>query len=104
MAPPDSQTMQAATNALRGEAKIWDDQSKTMGDIGPKVEDLRLNRIEAGLFQVIVTEYEKAVDLIVTRTGEGQQAMTNVASTLRTVADTYDQEEAAGVHRMKHLY
>jgi hypothetical protein len=104
MAPPSSQTVQAATKALRDEAKVWDDQSKTTGDIAPKVEGLRLSRIEAGLFQVIVTEYEKAIDVIVTRTGEGQQVMTNVADTLRTVADTYDQEESAGVHRMKHLY
>src|SRR6266540_512897 len=104
MAPPDSQTMQAATTALRDEAKVWDDQCKTMGDVRPKVEDLRLSRIEAGLFQVIVTEYEKAIDMLAIRTGEAQQAMTNVANTLRAVADTYDQEEAAGVHRMKHLY
>jgi hypothetical protein len=104
MAPPDKQMIQAATGALRDEAKIWDDQSRTLGNIKPKVEDLRLNRIEAGLFQLIVTEYEKAIDVIVARTGEGQRAMTNVADTLRTVADTYDQEEAAGVHRMKHIY
>jgi hypothetical protein len=104
MAPPSGQTVQAATNALRDEAKVWDDQSKTIGGIGPKVEGLRLNRIEAGLFQVIVTEYERAIGLIATRTGEGRQAMTNVADTLRAVADTYDQEEAAGTHRMKNLY
>jgi hypothetical protein len=104
MAPPDKQLIQAATGTLRDEARIWDDQSRTLRDIKPKVEDLRLNRIEAGLFQLIVTEYEKAIDVIVARTGEGQRAMTNVADTLRTVADTYDQEEAAGVHRMKHIY
>jgi hypothetical protein len=104
MAPPSSQQIQIATKALRAEATIWDDQSRTMEKITPKVEGLRLNRIQAGLFQLIVSEYERAIDLIELRADEGRQAMANVATTLHTVADTYDQEEAADVHRMKNLY
>jgi hypothetical protein len=104
MPPPDAAAVSVATKALRDEATIWDTQSKTLGEIGPKVEDLRMTRVEAGLFQVIYGEYHKAIDLVKARTEEGVKETTEVANTLRTVADTYDREDAAGEHRMRNVY
>lgn len=104
MPPPDAAAVEVATKTLREEAKIWDDQSATLSEIGPKVEGLRMTRVEAGLFQVIYGEYHKAIDLVKARADEGKKETADVASTLRTVADTYDQEDAAGEHRIRNVY
>jgi len=38
------------------------------------------------------------------RCNEGATAMTNIGTTLREVADTYDAEDRASMHRIKNVY
>jgi hypothetical protein len=102
--PPTTQELQVATKALRSEAGVWDTQSTTMGEIATKATDLRLSRIEAGIFQLIVGPYDAAADQVTHRCEEGKQRMTEVADTLRQVADTYDAEEARNEHKFRNLY
>jgi hypothetical protein len=102
--PPTREQLQVATDALRTEAGVWDAQSAKMGEIVTKSADLRLSRIEAGIFQIIVGPYDAATDQVTNRCREGQQRMTEVATTLRQVADTYDAEEARNEHRLRNLY
>jgi len=102
--PPTTQELQVATNSLRSEAGVWDAQSTAMGEIATKAADLRLSRIEAGIFQLIVGPYDAAADQVTTRCKEGQQRMTEVGITLRQVADTYDAEEARNEHKLRNLY
>jgi hypothetical protein len=104
MAPPSTQTIKVATNALREEAGTWDTESARMGEIGAKADGLRLTRTEAGLFQVIFDAYGQVLDQIIARSNEGAQRMTDVGNTLRSVANTYDEEEAAHEHKIKNLY
>lgn len=104
MAPPTSDQITVATTALRTEAGTWDELSIEIGKIPAKAEELRLTRIEAGLFQVIFDAYDDVVDQVIARTNEGKKQMTEIGSTLRSVADTYDSEEAAGEHRLRNLY
>jgi hypothetical protein len=104
MAPPTAQEVKVATDALRTEAGVWDKESGEMGKIGPEAEGLRLNRIEAGLFQVIFDTYGQVIDQVIARSNEGGTQMADVAKTLRSVADTYDQEEAANVHKLNNIY
>lgn len=104
MAPPTTQEITAATTALRNEAGVWDTESTELGKISPAVEALRLPRVEAGLFQVVFSAYEEVVNQVIARAGEGTTATQDVADTLRSVADTYDREEAANVHKMKNIY
>ena len=104
MAPPTSDQITVATTALRTEAGTWDELSTEIGKIPTKAEELRLTRIEAGLFQVIFDAYDDVVDQVIARTNEGKKQMTDIGSTLRSVADTYDSEEAAGEHRLRNLY
>lgn len=104
MAPPTPQQVEVATQALRIEAGVWETESGEMGKVSEKANGLRLNRIEAGLFQVIFNTYGQVIDQVVARSNEGVTQMADVARTLRTVADTYDQEDAAGVHRMTNIY
>lgn len=83
---------------------MWDKQSADMAKVGSQVETLRLNRVEAGLFQMVFDTYTAVIDQVISRSGEGAQRMGEVATTLRQVADTYEQEEAANLHKMKNLY
>jgi hypothetical protein len=104
MAPPTAEQVKVATEALRKEAGVWDTESGEMAKIGPKAEGLRLTRIEAGLFQVIFDTYGTVIDQVIARAGEGTTQMADVGKTLRSVADIYEQEEAAKVHKLTNLY
>lgn len=104
MAPPTADQVQVAIQALRHEASVWDHEAEATGSVPAKAEGLRLNRIEAGLFQVIFDTYGQVIDQVIARTNEGRQQMTDIANTLRSVADTYEQEEAANVHKLKNIY
>ena len=101
---PSREEIEVATGALRREARIWEDQAEEMAEIVPRAEALRLSRIEAGLFQVVFDAYGQAADQIIARSSEGRKCMADIGSTLRRVADTYDREEAANVHRTEHIY
>jgi hypothetical protein len=101
---PSREEIEVATGTLRREARIWEEQAEKMAEIVPRIEALRLDRIEAGLFQVVFDTYGQAVDQIIARSREGRECMTDIGSTLRRVADTYDREEDANVHRTEHIY
>lgn len=104
MAQPSKQSIEVATDALRAEARIWDQQAAQMDKAAAQAEHLRLSRIEAGVFQVVFSAYEPAVDMITARSREGQQRMTDVGNTLIQAANTYDQEEQQNEHRLRNLY
>jgi hypothetical protein len=104
MAPPDAQGIKVATNSLRAEAGTWDTESAEMGKISPKAEGLRLNRVEAGLFQVIFDTYGQVIDQVIARSNEGKAAMVAVGDTLRNVANIYDEEEASNQHKIRNVY
>jgi hypothetical protein len=63
-----------------------------------------MDYLQSGLFAPLVTDYDSVVDQVTSRCKEGQQRMTEIASTLRNVATTYDQEESAKEHGLKNLY
>ncbi|MBP2476626.1 hypothetical protein JOF53_005498 [Crossiella equi] len=104
MAPPSADQIRAATAALRNEAGVWEVQAAEMDKIVSSVEAMRLNRIQAGVFQLVYDAYIDVVDQVVGRSTEGGGRMREVANTLRQVADTYEREEAANLHKMKNLY
>jgi uncharacterized protein YukE len=94
---------EVATDALRTEAGVWDQQSTQMGNIASKVDGVRFNNLEAGVFQLIVNPYGDVVTQVHDRCSEAVQRMKEIADTLRAVAKTYDEEERNGIHRMKNL-
>jgi hypothetical protein len=94
---------EVATDTLRKEAGVWDQQSKLITEIASQADQLRFTRIEAGIFQLIVTPYGEVVDAVTTRCKEGGVQMTDIATTLRQVATIYDEEERNGVHRLMNL-
>lgn len=92
--PPDQ--LRYATDELRGEAKIWDDQGVAMGQIAAAAEGLDLTRLEAGIFQLIVSPYNSVVQQVTARCREGQQAMSDIAETLVLVARDVEATDAEG--------
>lgn len=104
MPPPTQEQIRVATEALRTEAGVWDAQAAQMNRIGPVAQGLRLNRIEAGLFQVIFDTYGQVIEQVIARAEEGGQRMTETADTLRSVADTYVREEADNTHMLNNIY
>jgi len=102
--PPSAEQVAVATNALRSEAGEWDTQSTAMGALSTKVAGMEFGRLEAGLFQMMVGPYNDVIHAVAARGKEGATAMTEIADTLRSVADTYDAEDKAAMHRIKNVY
>jgi hypothetical protein len=104
MTQPSRHQVEVATNALRAEAMEWDEQSSGIGAVEARVTGMELGRIEAGLFQLVVSPYNEVVNQVRGRCGEGKAAMADIAQTLREVADTYDAEDRRSEHRLRNLY
>jgi hypothetical protein len=104
MTQPSGQQVAVATGVLRTEAGQWDAQSATMSGLSAKVAAMELGRVEAGLFQVMVSSYNEIVSVVQARCQEAGAAMTEVGATLRTVADTYDAEDLNSAHRIGKIY
>jgi uncharacterized protein YukE len=104
MAPPSKAQIKVATDALRTEAGVWDQQSSELGKIVNQAHGLRLDRIEAGIFQIIFDAYASVANQVTARSREGQKSMADVADTLHQVADTYDEEDVTNLHLLKNLY
>jgi len=104
MTYPSRDQVTVATNVLRSEAGQWELQADAMAVITQGVAGRSMNRVEAGLFQGIVGPYNEVVAQVSGRCREAVEAMTEVASTLRKVADVYDEEDRSNAHRMHRLY
>ncbi|MEU3222059.1 hypothetical protein ABZ695_02730 [Streptomyces sp. NPDC006976] len=92
------------TDALRAEAKMWDEQSDSMGQVAGAVQGMRMTRLEAGLFQMIVSSYSEAIDQISTRCLEGQVCMADVADALIKNANAYDNQEVDTTKSVEDAY
>jgi uncharacterized protein YukE len=99
-----SPNVSVATEALRKEAGVWEQQADTLQTLTGRVEGLRMTGLESGMFYLILDAYTQVVDVVSGRCGEGAQRTSEIATTLRHVADTYDEEEQRNLHRMTGLY
>ena len=104
MGLPGSEEVSVATEALRVEATVWKDQGEKLDVLGAQVEAMEFGRVEAGLFQIMVSPYNDVVRAVTARCAEGAVAMAEMAGTLRQVADVYEAEDEAGAHRIKKIY
>ena len=89
-----STEVQVVTGSLRQVAKIWDNQATAIGSITPQANALSFDRLEAGVFQLIVSPYDKVVQTVAQRCAEGQAEMQNIASALNTNATNYAANES----------
>lgn len=93
MSGENSPGYEVATQSLRRTASIWDQAAETMSTIPAKTEEVRLNRLNAGVFQLIVSPYEAVVDTVAERSREGATQLHAIARELRSSADTYEKTE-----------
>ncbi|MBG0569110.1 type VII secretion target [Actinoplanes aureus] len=104
MTYPSHEQVSGATDALRREATQWETQSGKLGALSGKVAEMEFGRLEAGLFQIMVGPYNDVINAVAARCAEGATAMSEIAGTLRSAADTYEAEDEAGAHRIKNVY
>ena len=106
MAPTTDQYT-AALKALRGDADKWDTCATELGAAKSTAESLDL---EALHFSYVADKlgvtalYQQFQNKIAGLLGEGQTMSANVATALRNSAQTYQQEEESGVHRMNNVW
>ncbi|MBC2875977.1 MULTISPECIES: hypothetical protein [Streptomyces] len=101
MGDPD---LKVITDGIRTDAGMWDKQSATLGGIHNTVEGLRMTRLEAGLFQILVSAYMDAVDQISSRTSEGRDRTKAVADALAVNARAYDDHEVDTTKSVEKAY
>ncbi|MGK8501026.1 hypothetical protein [Nocardia asiatica] len=99
-----SDQFRVAVDSLRADAGVWNRGSATMSDLKGKMDALTFNRLQAGLFQLIVNANDELVTKMSDRSAEASQRFTEIADTLRFCADTYEAEDAAGKHRIDNLW
>lgn len=105
MAPrPSAERIRVVTDHLRTEAGKWSTESASLLTIADDISNLRFNRNEAGLFQLVVSAHSDLIDKASARCKEGVTAFTNTGVTLKKVADTYDEEDRKYADQLKELW
>jgi uncharacterized protein YukE len=90
--------------ALRQDVQIWDQQSGQLAQIARQAGALRMDRVEAGIFQVFISAYQSATDQVINRSTEGSAAMTEIGTTLTNVANAYEKDEHDNTDRFRDLH
>jgi hypothetical protein len=96
--------LEVALDSLRADASVWDREAGAMSDLKSRLEALKFNRLQAGLFQFIVDANDELVSKMSDRSAEASRRFTEVADALRFCADTYEAEDAAGKHRIDNIW
>jgi hypothetical protein len=106
MAPTPEQ-YQVALQSLRNDADKWDQCAADLGAAKTTADGLHLEALHfsyvadklgvTALYQQFQTKMSGLL-------GEGQTMSNNVATALRNSAQTYQQEEESGVHRMNNVW
>ena len=106
MVNPSSERITVALDKLKAVAASWHTSASDM-DSARKViitEGLKINRIQAGMFQVAYQPYINTATLFETRMAQATGQLNDIGTTLEACAEVYKQEEERGVHAMKDLY
>lgn len=104
MTVPTREEVVVATETLRAEAGTWRTQSGAIADAGTAAAPLVFEGLEGGLFTPFTSVYNEVVAIVAARCAEGETEMVSISDTLRQVADTYDQEDLSGEHRVRNVY
>ncbi|MFC1402374.1 MULTISPECIES: hypothetical protein [Streptacidiphilus] len=88
---------------LEQEAGVWDSDADQLQSIASKAGGLRLDRVTAGIFQMIVTAHDDLVSTVSARANEGSSEMHRIAQALRTTDRGYREQEASTAQSFKAL-
>lgn len=106
MAPTEKE-LRVALGALRKDAEVWDNCAEMVDGLRSDVEDCRLEADDFSLLGSalgVSGEYQALQTKMATLLKDGRSVMAHVAWSLRQAADTYEEEERRGVHRMKNVW
>ncbi|HEY0452787.1 hypothetical protein [Actinophytocola sp.] len=106
MAPTPDQ-YQVALTALRDDADKWDQCGNDLATAKGSAESLDLEALHfsyVGDKLGVTALYQQFQARMVALLSEGNAMSTRVATALRNSAQTYQQEEEAGVHRMNNVW
>jgi hypothetical protein len=104
MGNPTAAEVKVATGALTTEAQKWDDNAPALTTINVTMAGMSLTRLEAGLFQIVYDAYEEVRAGLQDRAGEGASEFYEIGKTLRQVAKTYQDQDAAQEHAYRNLW
>jgi hypothetical protein len=104
MAAPSSGQIVAALDQMRVAAADWDDAATFLDEAARLTEEVKFTRLEAGVFQLAYDKYSPSPGYAGDRAKEGATACREIGSTLRTVANTYEEEDLSGAHALRGLY
>lgn len=106
MAPTGDQ-YEVALEALRDDAGVWSDTATVLDDANAAAATLLLESHEfswAGDLAGLPETYKELKDKVVDLLAQGRDASNSVAEQLLAAADTYENEEEEGVHRMNGVW
>lgn len=91
---PTHDELEVALEALRAEARVWDEQSNRLGELSGLVRTMDFSRVQAGVFQLVVGAHADLVAHLSARCAEGGTETASIAERLRATAQAYADEEA----------
>jgi len=105
--PPTDAQIRAGLEAMRADAAMWSRMSDELRTAAGIAATLQLSALhfsyladKAGL----TTTYQEIQALMVRLLGEGATAFEGLASSLRTAADGYEEDERRAAHRTQNIY
>jgi uncharacterized protein YukE len=105
--PPSKDQYTVALKVLRDEAKDWDDVSDDLAAARRAAAALDLDEFQftyvgekLGIAQAYTDVQAKMIKLL----GQGVDTADDTAKALRASADTYEDQERKGIHRLKKIY
>jgi hypothetical protein len=102
---PTPQQITVALDALRADADGWAAVADTMRTAATTAGVQKLDPAAFSFAgQTAAVSYEKLRDKMATLLAQAARNFDCVAAALRTSADAYEADEAAGVHRMQNIY
>lgn len=102
---PTHDQILVALHALRDDADRWGRSSAALQEASSHVTGAALEAAEFSLLgQDMARAYAELRDRITGLLGAAATSHAAIAGALRHSADTYEREERANVHRLRHVY
>lgn len=103
-AVPSKDTLTASIGKMRSAATAWHTASQHLNNAQENIEDLKMTRIQMGIFQIPYAAYMDTTSFIQRVSKEGATQTAQVGDTLKACADKYEEEENHNAHQIAGQY
>lgn len=101
---PTAQQVSVALSALRTQATGWAERATTSEQWASDAATYEMTKLQGGIFFLLVEDYNALITKLEERFAEAKLSMKDIARTLNTAADVYEQEDIAREHELRNLY